>query len=84
MAGYPFFGHFDPKVFKYRVCEDTFYPDDETKQKEWVALIVHAVEQWDTATNGFIKITPEYKPPEEWEVTGEPDFEECTEPPSWW
>ena len=84
VAGYPFFGHFDPKIYEYRVCADTFYPDDETKQEKWVALIGDALVEWETATHGFIEMTPEYTETSEWTDPDKPEFEECTKYLSWW
>ena len=84
VAGYPFFGHFSSKTYEYRICEETFYPDDPTKQKKWVSLIWDALEQWERATNRFIRMTPEYKDSSEWEDSGVPEFKDCTTYPSWW
>ena len=84
VAGYPFFGHYSNKTYEYRVCEETFYPDDEAKQEEWVALIVDALEQWETATNRFIEMTPEYKDSSDWADPDKPEFKDCTTYPSWW
>ena len=84
VAGYPFFGHFESKVYEYRVCADTFYPDDPVKQEKWVALIVDALEEWEKATDGFIEMTPEYKDSSKWKDPAKPEFEGCTTYPSWW
>ena len=59
VAGFPFFGHYEDKTYRYRICADTFFPDDPDKQRDWVALLGAAFTQWQTATNGFIQMTRE-------------------------
>ena len=83
VAGYPFFGHFADKTYRYRICGDTFYPDDPVKQEAWIAVIESALEQWETATGGFIQIVPEHTDPGTWADPGTPEYESCTEF-SWW
>ena len=41
------------KTYAYRICADTF-ASDETKQNEWIALIEHALEQWELASDGLV------------------------------
>ena len=41
------------KTYAYRICADTF-ASDETKQNEWIALIEHALEQWELATDRLV------------------------------
>ena len=77
VATFPFFGHHKDKDYGYRICKDTFFPDNTTRQADWVKLIEHAFEQWEIATDGFITMTPEYKDP----VSRE--YEDCTSM-SWW
>ena len=76
LATYPFFGHHGDKDYAYRICAETFFPDDLQRQSDWVALIEHAFEQWELATSGFITVTPEKDP-----ATGE--YEACTDMSRW-
>ena len=66
---YTFFGHHpsnSPSVageYNYTICKDTFPPDDPNTQlvdenTEWVEIIKDAFGQWETATNGFVRMTP--------------------------
>ena len=56
VATFPFFGYFQTKTYDYRVCdEDEAFPDDDpntpvNEKNQWVALIEHALGQWETAT----------------------------------
>ena len=84
VAGYPFFGHFSDKTYRYRVCVDTFSPDDVTKQDQWISLLKESLEEWEIATHGFIQMTPDYKDMSEWSDPNEPEFKECTTYPSVW
>lgn len=54
VATYPYFGHWADKEYRYRICEETFPQANRTK---WVNLINHALEQWETATDGLITVT---------------------------
>ena len=61
---YPYFGHHESRTYNYIICEDTFYPSDntklpngKTKQENWVALIENAMGRWQSATNDFITMT---------------------------
>ena len=62
IATQPFFGYHADKEYRYRICNDTFFSDDSQKQSEWVALIEHAFERWEIATNGLVKVTREQTP----------------------
>ena len=41
------------KTYAYRICADTF-ASDKTRQDEWIALIEHALEQWELASDGLV------------------------------
>ena len=84
VAGIPFFGHYSNKTYKYRICEETFTPDDMPRQRQWVTMINDALEQWETATDNFILVIPEYKHPSEWNNPNIAEFKDCTAPLSWW
>ena len=45
------------KTYAYRICADTF-ASDETEQNEWIALIDHALVQWESATDGLVMMEP--------------------------
>ena len=45
------------KTYAYRICVDTFSTIEE-RQNEWIALIEHALEQWELATDGLVKMDP--------------------------
>ena len=45
------------KTYAYRICADTF-SSVEARQNEWIALIEHALEQWELATDGLVKMDP--------------------------
>ena len=42
-------------LYSYRICTETFRPSDDTRIDAWVALINHAMQQWQTATGGLIR-----------------------------
>lgn len=63
VATQPFFGYHDDRDYAYRVCVDTFFPDDPQRQSDWVNLIEHAFERWEIASDGFVTMTPEYSNP---------------------
>ena len=72
VAGYPFYGHFTSKTYLYRICKDTFFPNDAAKQRMWVTLIENALEEWQTATNRYIMMTPDLQ-------TGTTEYKPCTQ-----
>jgi len=39
----------------YRICTETFRPSSDSQISAWVALINHAMQQWQTATGGLIR-----------------------------
>ena len=43
------------KTYAYYICKDTF--DFTTRSDDWEELIVHAIGQWDLATNGLVTTT---------------------------
>ncbi len=57
VAGYPTFGHFASKTYKYRICKSTFPLGEEDA---WALLIEDALMRWQKATNGFITMMPEH------------------------
>ena len=65
VATYPYFGHWPNKEYRYRICELTFPADIvldgngnlTPKREQWVSLINHAFEQWETATDGLVTMT---------------------------
>ena len=73
VATFPYFGHHADKDYGYRICRDTFFPDDTTRQDDWVNLIEHALEQWETAADGLITVTPEYS------NAAAKEYEPCTD-----
>ncbi len=42
-------------LYSYRICSETFRPSSDTRIAAWVALINHAMQQWQTATGGLIR-----------------------------
>ncbi|MCY3957186.1 MAG: fibronectin type III domain-containing protein, partial [Chloroflexi bacterium] len=42
-------------LYAYRICTETFRPSDDTRIAAWVTLINHAMQQWQTATDGLIR-----------------------------
>ena len=54
VATYPYFAHWPNKEYRYRICETSFPSEHRIK---WVNLINHALEQWETATDGLITVT---------------------------
>ena len=58
VATYPFFGHFPDKEFRYRICVDTFYPEDISKQSDWLDVLGEAFEEWENALGGLISVEP--------------------------
>ena len=73
VATFPYFGRHQDKDYEYRICTETFFPDDAQRQGDWVALLEGALEQWEIATDGFIKMTPEYSD------TATREYEPCTD-----
>ena len=54
VATYPYFAHWPNKEYRYRICETSFPSEHRIK---WGNLINHALEQWETATDGLITVT---------------------------
>ena len=73
VATFPYFGHHADKDYGYRICRDTFFPDDTTRQDDWVDLIEHALEKWKTAADGLVTVTPEYS------NAAAKEYEPCTD-----
>jgi len=42
-------------LYAYRICTETFRPSSDTRIAAWVTLINHAMQQWQTATDGLIR-----------------------------
>ncbi len=42
-------------LYAYRICTETFRPSNDTRIAAWVTLINHAMQQWQTATDGLIR-----------------------------
>ena len=63
VAGHPLNGPLnDPlapnnKTYAHLICADTFSTLEE-RQNEWIALIEHALEQWEMATDGLVMMDP--------------------------
>ena len=51
---YPFFGHHPNREYSYLICPSDFPAEH---RNTWYSLIENAFEQWEKATNGFIKMT---------------------------
>ena len=51
---YPFFGHHPNREYRYLICPSDFPVD---YRRAWYSLIENAFEQWENATNGFIRMT---------------------------
>ena len=49
VATYPFAGHFSTKEYRYRVCEEGFYPNDVSRQAAWMTLLDEAFAEWNRA-----------------------------------
>ena len=61
VATYPSFGHHALREYRYRICEETFFPEDAQRQADWVSVIEHAFEQWESAAYGFVVVTREHE-----------------------
>ena len=52
------------KIYTYRICEDTFpgwvvVSNDEKENPAWRKVVIHALEQWEVATDGLVTMTPD-------------------------
>ncbi len=72
VATYTFFGHHENREYKYIICDASFpqeriFPldpnDTRTKAENWVTIIYNAFEGWETATDGYISMTPDFDTP---------------------
>ena len=50
----------DPLTYAYRVCKVDHFTEDQ--QRGWVDLVKHALGQWQTATDGLVKMVYESGP----------------------
>ena len=63
IATYPLSFPEEDKVYTYRICENTF-PDGtmengKDRRTEWRKVVIHALEQWEVATDGLVTMDPE-------------------------
>ncbi len=71
VATFPFFGHWPKREYVYQICDKTFPKENRIL---WVKAIKTAFKQWETSTNGVVKITEDsekcrlatYKPIDEY------------------
>ena len=54
VATYPYFGHYADRIYRYRICTDTF---PAAVADKWAQIIEHALENWETSTNGLVTVT---------------------------
>ena len=54
VATFPVTSRLEFKTFRYRICTDTFSPEGGDRTNDWIKLINHAFEQWQTATSNLI------------------------------
>ncbi len=73
VATYPFFGHWPKKEYVYRICENTF---PSSTRQAWINVITRAFKQWETSTDGLVKLTEDS---EKCELTEGPPINELKE-----
>ena len=61
--------------YRYRICEETFFPEGERRNK-WRKLIIHAMEQWEEATAGLVVMTHDVYTAQE--VASDPELDDAS------
>ena len=65
-AGFNLLHAMPTRTYAYRICTDTFPPgpasDPDYWKNKWMAIIEHAFEQWELATDGIVTMTYDRTP----------------------
>ena len=64
---FPLVHRLKDKTYSYRFCGETFIPEG-TRRDDWLRLTHAALEQWMTATKGFITVRRDTAPCENYDV----------------